>query len=553
MVPHPKAPLMEARDVFLILSQLGSEISSGRYSFSNTEFQTLTRQAGLVSLYFFLKYIVGLAGPFDLLNDTLHVEMCNLRQKWLTPGLRAAMFIPRGHYKTTVATTGGTIWELIRDPDLKIRITHAVAEKSQNFMSVVKETFEHNPKIRELYPEYCPSSNQPRWNAKEIVLPNRTKYYVEANVETGGIEGSSQGHHYNLHVIDDMIGDAALNSLRQSNAVMLSTKNWFEGCESLLVSPRRDRIIVVGTRYAVDDVYGDILLDARENLGYPISNWEPNPDGQWTVYYRKAIEDEKIIFPENYDKEFYARLAEKKWWDYVTQYLNDPHDAGLTDLSQYTLHTFQMVYDDRSEHWKIVLPSEEEIFLDECDVVIAADPAATERHVSAKTSRSAVVVLAQDPIGRKFILLVKAGYVSPMTFFDWLFEAKQKFERYARATYLEASGPFKIMGPLLRQEEQTRRKLLNLNSFAASGDKNGRIVSTLDPEFASGNMYVHEEFRRTVEEEQKAFPQSAKKDILDAITIAISNSVRPYTEEERSELESEEEWWRNRTRNAAGY
>jgi len=457
-------------------------------------------------------------------------------------------------HNTTIVTEGGTIWELLRNPDLRIRITNAIAEKAVDFLRTVKETFESNQLIRELYPEYCPpTKNIPRWNSNEIVLPNRPRAYREANVETGGIEGANEGHHHDLHIVDDMIGLAALNSMRQTNAVMYSTKHWFWGSDSLLIAPARSRIIVVGTRFAIDDVYGEILVEGYEVTGYPLPGWTPNREGQWKIYYRRGIEDGNIIFPENFDTAFYERLAKKNWWDYVTQYLNDPSDAGLTDLSSYQVGSFEMECSAENGEWFIILPFEDKIPLCDCDVIVAGDPAATERYISAKTSRSAVVVLAQDSAGRKFVLSIQADYITAMKFFDWLFAAKTKFGRYVRATYLEASGPFKILGPLIRQEEQFRKMYLNLQSFPAVGDKDARIRSALDAELSQHNLYIAKPFLELFEHEQKAFPQATLKDILDAVTTALRNSTRPPTPDEEQAGKDEDEWWRNRSNNAAGY
>lgn len=349
-VPHPEAPLYQHEDPQAVFNEAIAQITSGNTT-STEDVRQIIRQTGLVNLWYYGKFICGYSGPYDLLNTNLHMDMCNYRQGLLKPGGRGFIAIPRGHYKTTVVTELGTSWETRRDPDLRVRITGAISDKAQDFMKSVKATYDSNEMAAWLYPESTPATSQARWNDTELVLPNRGKTYREATVEYGGVGGASEGHHYDLHIIDDMIGLGMLNSSRQSNAGMLNTKNWFWASEkTLLVSMRRSRVIVVGTRYAVDDVYDDIIRRGRVFKGYPLRTYKPVAGGQWEIYYRKAIEDGKIIFPEEFTQEAYDEMARDDWWTFVTQYLNDPQEAGLAEFNQYDVGVADMEM-NQGEWW----------------------------------------------------------------------------------------------------------------------------------------------------------------------------------------------------------
>jgi hypothetical protein len=169
IVPHPNAPLFTNESAPILLEHLAQEASSSDMQMT-PELRELLREAGYVSLWFFLKYIAGYSGPFDLLNDDLHVEMCNFRQDLLKPGSRGALFLPRGHYKSTIVTEGATAWELLRAPWMRIRITNAIAEKAQDFLKSVKAIFEANDLVRALYPEYVPQRSQEGWNDTVLTL-----------------------------------------------------------------------------------------------------------------------------------------------------------------------------------------------------------------------------------------------------------------------------------------------------------------------------------------------------------------------------------------------
>ena len=546
LIPHPKAPLFSEPDGLLTFKQILKEMASQNPTIGNKEVLEVIRQAGFVNLWFFLKAICSVSGPFDLLNEDLHMEMCNFRQSLLAPGCRGALFVPRDTFKTTIFTEGASAWELVRDPDLRIRITNQIAAKAEDFMHTVKDIFESNPFFARLYPEYVPKPNAERWNMTEIVLPNRQRRRREASIESGGVGGASEGHHYDLHVIDDMIGLAALNAGHQSGAEMTRTRNWFWGSEkTLLQSMKTSRVLVVGTRYAIDDVYDDIIARANVNLGTPLRNFKPDSEGRWKVYYRQAIEHGESIFPENLTVEGLAEMAKDDYWTYVTQYLNDPEAGGLAEFNQYKVkkcflesNIVEIAGGENILLWNIRYFSagEEKLLpLSDCDLLIAGDPAASERYMSAKTSRSAVGVIATDAHNNHFILSLHADYVEATEMFDWMFSERRKFQEYVRGTFLEAMGAFKMLIPILRKEETRRGENLNLRPVHVTGEKEARIRTILQPVLEQGRLYIDENFYDLFWDEQRAFPQSQRKDILDMTSLGIKASIRPLSESERTE------------------
>lgn len=556
LVPHPNAPLFSGEDRETILKQVTAELASGRFQETET-YRQYFRQAGYVNLWFFLKHVCGYSGPFDLLNEDLHIDMCNFRQTLLRPGCRGAMFIPRGHYKSTIVTEGGGAWELLRNPNLRIRISNEKEDNAGGFMHTIKDIFEYDEFVAWLYgnPDdpwgsYVPT-DKTRWNNTEIVMPNRTRRFREASVEFGGITGAVAGHHFDLHIIDDMVSTLALNSMRGSNAVMMSTRNWFWASEkTLLVSMRNSRVIVVGTRYAVDDVYDEIIGRAYLNFGYPLPNFVPSTAGRWMIYYRKGIEDDKIIFPENFTAEAYREMADEDWWTYATQYLNDPSAAGLAELTSYELQVCQA--DFKNDQW-FILVGEEIVPLSACDVIVCGDPASTERYQSSKTSRTAVGVIATDPKGRRFLIWLRCDYVSTAQLFNWLFEANSTFKGYVRGTFLEKNGPYRMLIGQLQTEQNRRGEYIGLRPFESVGEKTARIRTALDPEFAKKAIYVAEPFMLKVNEEVRAFPQSPRKDILDMLASAVLSSIRPLDEVELAKVSEADRRFAQRRHNQAGW
>jgi len=184
--PHPDAPIFSGgrEDMRLMVTQVISELSSDNPQLGR-EARNLIRQLGLTSLYFFLRFILGPYGPYDLIDDNLGLDMCNFRQSedCMAPGAKAAAFIPRGMYKSTIFTHGGDTWEVTRNPDIRIGLANAIDGRAQEFMHQVQRNIDSNPLYAEVYREFVPKKGAPRWNALEMVMSNRTKALKEPTIK----------------------------------------------------------------------------------------------------------------------------------------------------------------------------------------------------------------------------------------------------------------------------------------------------------------------------------------------------------------------------------
>lgn len=541
--PHPEAPLFsEASDAASILRDLVDEGSSGRFS-ATEKMRQLFRQAGFVSLWFYLRVIAAYSGPYSELNDSLHLDMANFYQRSDYPGCHAGGFLFRGGFKSSVWTHGGNGWDALRDPDITIGLASNIIDRAYEFLSITERTFDSNELFAWLYPEYVPDKNQKHWNDTEMVLPNRTRHRTEPTIKPFAVGGSTAGIHVQKLKLDDIIGDKQLNSDRGCSADMYRIGNWLQQSLPTLVSSwRSSRVFIVGTRYANDDVYEPIMASTKAVFGctedYP---YEVSPDGAWDIYYRRAIEHGEAVFPEHITKEGLEELARTDWWTYTTQYMNDPRGASINELSSYSPRQCSLEIDPRNNEPFIQLVESEygdqgfeKVYLRDCNVIIAGDPASSESRISSKTSRSALVVLATDYKERRFIVQIQADYVETLSFFDWIFNAKTKFPM--AATRLEAQGPYRMLVKLIQAEERNRHLPLNLLPVTATGDKDARIRTELQPRLERSQVYIVEGFYGLFVSELKGFPTSRKKDILDALSIALKASSIP-----RSPLDIEEE------------
>lgn len=554
--PHPKAPTFsKERDPRLLLKQLTDELTSQNFQV-NDKIMGLLREAGFVSLWFYLKYILGFAGPYDKLDRKLHLSMCNFRQRVATePGIKAGLFVPRSCFKSTIGSHGGNTWELLRNPDLRIGCTSSIFDRAFSFVQTTIANFTDNPLHRALYPEYKKANR----DTNELVLENRTKKFVEPSLKPITAGGSTQGIHVDLFDADDIVGDDMLNSERAATADMIKMVNWFHtNMRTLVVDWNSSRVLDIGTRYSPDDPHEIVMANSREQLGYwEGSEYDPVLDGEWVTFYVPAVVNGESINPAAFTVAQLQKIAETDPWTYQSQYMNNANASAVSDFAAYAVHDCEMEWSDSDETYKIIFDGES-VLLNECDVVSAGDPAGSEKRTGTRTSRGSACVIARDAKDRIFVLEAEAGFVSPMKWFDWLFSFKKKYGVAQRSTIVEAQGGFKALAKLLQHEQEVRHAYLNLLAIPALGNKETTIRNILQPSLNRGKLYVRKSIRGKVMEELRSFP-SSRMDLLDAIKIGIFKTTKPQLEGDEDEDDEEEgptklsSWRRRHVSKVTGY
>ena len=537
---HEKAPIFsEESNPGLVLEQLLGEVRSGRLQTSD-EIRELIRQAGFVNLWFYLKVIAGYSGPYNELNDGLHLDMCNFRQgeHCMRPGAHAACFAPRGHYKSTVLTHGPDGWECLRNPDIRIALVSNIADKAEQFTNIIKATFRDNEFFKWLYPEYVLPPHQAKF-----VLPNRTRKFSEPNIKPFGAGAASEGDHFNLFDLDDPIGLNDLNAERKANAEMQKKANWAKTSErALLTNLKKDRVLVKGTRYAVDDMYQDIIDDAYVFQGFKHEKYIPKDNGTWAVYYRKAVEEDKVIFPENFTVEAYNKMKKdpKTFWTYQTQYLNDPYESGIAEFYKLEPRRSKLVFSgDPYVTFRDEDGYERKVFLSEMNIVLSSDFAFSKKGNFARLCRTALVVWAMDSEYRRFLLDEKVGFFSSPETFEFIFKMYKKYNGFIQFVIVETNAQQKGIVQLLEQERWERREYLPLRKINATSDKTAKIRLNVGGPLQDGMVFLCDHTGSAFEEERQIFPQSDyRKDTLDATEKAFTTLRRPYSEEEYEESES---------------
>lgn len=568
-IPHPSAPLFNQGDEGIAtLNDLIKELTSDNPQLT-PEIIDLMRQASYVSLWFYLKVIASYAGPYEKLTDHLHIDLANFRQRQLRPGSRGAVFISRSNYKTTICTTGANAWELLRDPDLRIGLCGSTSAMAQKNMRQTQSIFEENELMRELFPEYCPERGAKgniiakRWNEKEMVMPNRSKQMPEPSVKPISVGSSVAGNHFDLFCVDDIISEAELNSDMASGADMIKARQWFmSNQDTLLVSPRKSRIFLSATRYAVDDAYEPLMENCKEQVGYwDEVPYEVNKNGQWSIYYRQANEDGYLIFPEVVSYEMLKNKIDTDYWGYCTQYLNNPYSSQVSEFATYDVGECSLDIRDGEIYIQYFQQGQwREIPLRSCEVTIGVDPAASEKKTSSKTSQTAILVRARDGKDNRFVIDGQVGYLDPLQAVNGIFRLYKKYVKYCKFVTVENQGPFKVFFNLLLIERKNRRLAVPLRPAPAGhADKLQKIRTIFQPIMERGQLFVTKgQFGDQLRQQLELFPGSTKLDILDAFELSERYSSKVFGGEDDEanrdfEERKREELRRYRNVGKAGY
>jgi predicted phage terminase large subunit-like protein len=237
----------------------------------------------------------------------------------------------------------------------------------------------------------------------------------------------------------------------------------------------------------------------------------------------------RIIFPEAFTEKGLKKLELEDPWTYWTQYVNNPFKSSFQELNSFSLNSCELDYDDGLGHSVIFFTAGEEHrwYLKDCDVIQVCDPAASEKGRSSQTSRSAHIIAVCAPDERVFVIGGHADYVAPSKIYDWLFQGHEAYKNYMRLSGMEMQGPFKVFEALMRDEQERRRKYIGFRAIKTKGDKDSRIRTQMEPLLRRGLLYSVPSFIDDIHAELKVFPDSPKKDVIDALSMALAELQIP--------------------------
>ena len=537
---------------------------------SKLEFNRLKSRA-LNDLWAFLELIHFYGGPLNF--GGIHRELAEFL---MSTRERRLILMPRGHLKSTFASTLYVMWRIYRDPNIRIMVGTANKENlASAFVREVKQYFENKdlkqhvwnarphidgpmiPAIdrtgqaraksrKNQYNEFEDDYNEGYteaddqkvvWRSDKIQVV-RDEIYKEPTLTAASVGSPNTGEHYDLVIFDDLVTFDNSDSIVKAEKV----KSWTYDIESVLnpydeTTDRGDEILILGTRYFSWDYYsslrGEDIDDQTEYEEFmateaddPLHVFERN------IYKNRVDATDGYLWPEGFDekmeKKLRRRLPTKR---FASQYLNthlveDDATLGFHNVRFIPPQAIEVMpggivrvnVGDPKKPAKLVRP------------MLSLDPAAS---INKTADWSAIALGGKDDEGNVYIFDIRYGHWTPTETVEQLLDMTA-YWHLAMIT-VEGVGGFANLKYTIREGFQRAGRVIHVNEYRPKGDKKERIELMLEPLLKNEQLYLAQRFSssKEVREEFTYFPsENVRDDIIDAVSVICELSfAMPRTDE----------------------
>jgi hypothetical protein len=440
---------------------------------------------------FFLCY--GVLGS-KRLSTGLHGHLCTWLQNTDTDQFREIL-LPRGHFKSTVVTIGDSIrialpddagtspWPRNLGPNGRIAIAHEIEKQASKFLGNITGHFMSNPVLMGLFPECVPVPRRQIINTTQLELP-RKEIWTEATFEAFNVGARSQGRHYNFLKLDDLIGDAA----RDSVTIMAAAKDWFDNIQAFFSTFSRDHFDLVGTRWALDDLYAH----AHNAYGKQLKKYIRG------VEEKNAKGERVAIFPEEFNPEKLGILR-KNPKVFNAQYANNPL-AGASEFDQ----SWKRFYEWDGQN--TIRFQGGSVNLSACDIIILIDPAVI--------GEGGYLITANDANDNIFIIKAKRHAWKPPELVNELFLDVQRWQ--PRLVVIESVLFSEVFQHWIIREQSFRDIRFRIEPAKTRQKSKDSRVRGLSNFFQAGHIYFHKDQLDLIEEFDH-FGATKEYHLLDAL------------------------------------
>lgn len=434
---------------------------------------------------------------YTQLSETLHGDLCTTLKSTESQWKYRLFLYPRSHYKTTIVTKADGVQIILPDdnrtsvyprslgPDCRLLIAHEKRESAAGFLFDITQHFTVNPVLTAFFPECVPTLKKQRVNKFELELP-RTKIWSEPTVFTMGVGGKNQGWHFNYIKLDDIYGAEATESKAERQTAI----NWFDNIQSFLVTPKTDKIDIVGTRWAFDDIYAHAMEVYGPKLFKVI---------------RKAIENGQPIFPENFSLEDFDILKKNaKVWN--AQYANDPREGA----AQFQTEWLQYLNRKGRDVVIFSLNDSETIPFESLDRLIFVDPALS--------GLTGITVTGTDYKKRIFVLDAIKKSFKTEELLNQIFQLVMKYK--PRAVVVEEVVFSALYDIIIQNEMQKRGIRFQLIMHRVGRTEKPMKVAALASYFAAKQIFFDPAHTDLIEEYHQ-FGATENYHLLDSLSFGI--------------------------------
>lgn len=498
----------------------------------------MMRELAWNDLFYFTKYILG----FSEMEEQPHRELCeilmwnvdkspslkvkfNYQYRMLTSDIMGSqsfyklVLLPRGSFKSSVATIGYPLWLAWHNPNLRIMIDSETFHNAKTYLSAIKDQVANNSLLRMIAvddrQEYILEPNYKiagGFTDEQVKFLKRTRLGVkEANLFCSGIDNAQTGMHPDVIIFDDIVSERNVGTSDQIEKAFRHYQF------SLSLLEPGGILLVIGTRYHFDDMYGRLIEDET-----------------FMRIIRPAVNDDgTLYFPERLSQEVLDdRLAKQGVYIYNCQYMLNPlHGDNTTFRAEDIKYYIDWEVQHEDAQGRKIDPVYWVTYLDEYgeeqrDKLIKVE-LLSDLAISTNEDACSSVVLAYGMTESKhiFILDYEAKRMRYNRFIEKMFEYYDTFAPIFGRAAIEKVAYQTVMEYLLKDEMRRCGKFFRIFLASPKNKKKEVRIMALQPLFNSGTIYMkrkHKELIRQLLE----FPYGAARDIVDALAYVLQ-MLRP--------------------------
>lgn len=430
---------------------------------------------------------------FKDMSPELHLEVCDFLQRGFgvdqhamvdMDWIKKVLELPRGHLKTSMCTIGYPLWRVVHNPSIRILLVSATGDNACKWITMLGDVAQTNQLFQWLFPEVIPDFKTAKWTSHELEFARPTPF-PESTIEGIGVGGTAVSRHYDLMIKDDLVNEDHLIS----DEVMQKQVDWHRRSHGLFVNPVRGEEIVVGNRWAFNDVI----------------SWVKENQPHFKAYSRAAIENGQPIWPERFTLEGLQRILEDQGPKiFSAQYMNNP------------VHEDSRAFDKSWFRFYKTLPPVP------LKVRSAIDPAIS----TSRGDYSAIVTVGMDPDRNIYILDCRRGRWGVDELIDNIFDVSRIWtpvEMGLETVMFQKALLWPIKEAMRREQHFIRITELRPSSKIT---KEARITA-LHEYFANGSLWLRENMTE-LQKELLEFPVGAHDDMIDALAYVIQ-LLKPAT------------------------
>jgi predicted phage terminase large subunit-like protein len=480
------------------------------------------------------------------------------------PGRNKLILEPRGHQKTSIITIGWATQQILADPDCTNTIISATWNLSRGILREIQGLLTDGSDLPKYFGAF--KTRQTYWTREAFNIQQK-KQKKNPTFMSGGVDTGKTGSHCRNLIFDDIVAPENVTTKEQ----IQKTISAYRDCLPLL--DPGGKIVLVGTRYAIGDIYGMIMEQEMRSMNGHFfkdeedrKNWRrymwpvasPNKElpedslGRYDVHLRQAMErgedgSLRPIFPEAYlatDKQLNDLLKAdpdapfesletvrrtNASWKWSGQYMNDPVDQ---EAVEFKTAWFRPV----TEEHKKLFPVAKRL--------LSLDPAFRLKQHNDFSGLTLTYVLPTNDV---CVVHAQAIKVNPERLVAEVFRLYEMYK--FDLLIVESTQAQLLLANLLRIEMKRKNRFFLIHEAGeGSQDSKPARIRGLIPRYANHQIY-HSPGLMDLEAQLSEFPRNAHDDIIDALAYQVEHWIAP-SETKAPPKNSEEyswDWWKNKS------